>query len=186
MSQWTDLYKQKLTTPEEAVKLVKDHDWVDYGMASSQPIVLDKALAARKDELKDIKVRTAFSLAPRQIVEADPNRDTFTMMNWHMSGYDRKLCSKGLNNFIPMMYRNKPSMYRDILDVDVAMITVSPMNKHGFFSFGTTVSASEQITKKRKRSLLKSMKRCLVLSAVAVNVFIFPTLTPSSKRVIFR
>ncbi|EHM39154.1 hypothetical protein [Anaeroglobus geminatus] len=77
MSQWTDLYKQKLTTPEEAVKLVKDHDWVDYGMASSQPIVLDKALAARKDELKDIKVRTAFSLAPRQIVEADPNRDIF-------------------------------------------------------------------------------------------------------------
>ena len=50
MSQWTDLYKQKLTTPEEAVKLVKDHDWVDYGMASSQPIVLDKALAGRKDE----------------------------------------------------------------------------------------------------------------------------------------
>lgn len=155
MSQWTDLYKQKLTTPEEAVKLIKDHDWVDYGMASSQPIVLDKALAARKDELKDIKVRTAFSLAPRQIVEADPNRDTFTMMNWHMSGYDRKLCSKGLNNFIPMMYRNKPSMYRDILDVDVAMITVSPMNKHGFFSFGTTVSASEQITKKAKKVIVE-------------------------------
>lgn len=56
-------------------------------------------------------------------------------MNWHMSGYDRKLCSQGLSNFIPMMYRNKPSIYRDILDVDVAMITVSPMDKHGFFTF---------------------------------------------------
>lgn len=32
MSQWTDMYKQKLMTPEEAVKVVKSGDWVDYGM----------------------------------------------------------------------------------------------------------------------------------------------------------
>ena len=41
MSQWTDMYRQKLTTPEEAVKLVKCGDWVDYGMATSEPILLD-------------------------------------------------------------------------------------------------------------------------------------------------
>lgn len=155
MSDWSALYKEKLRTPEEAVKIVKNGDWVDYGMATSQPIVLDKALAARRDELEDIKVRTAFSLAPRQIVENDRTRKTFTMMNWHMSGYDRKLCAEGLNNFIPMCYRNKPSMYRDILDVDVAMITVSPMDKHGFFSFGPTVSATEEITKKAKRVIVE-------------------------------
>ena len=95
MSQWTDMYRQKLTTPEEAVKLVKSGDWVDYGMATSQPILLDKALAGRKEELKDVKVRMSFTFAPREIISVDPNRETFTAMNWHMSGYDRKMCAQG-------------------------------------------------------------------------------------------
>jgi hypothetical protein len=30
------MYKQKLKTPEQAVMLVKDGDWVDYGMTTSQ------------------------------------------------------------------------------------------------------------------------------------------------------
>ena len=46
-----------------------------------------------------------------------------------------KKCALGQMNFIPMCYRNKPSMYRDLLDVDVALITVGPMDKHGFFKF---------------------------------------------------
>ena len=48
MSQWTDMYKQKLMTPEEAVKVVKSGDWVDYGMGTTQPVLLDQALAARR------------------------------------------------------------------------------------------------------------------------------------------
>ena len=155
MSQWTDMYRQKLTTPEEAVKLVKSGDWVDYGMATSQPILLDKALAGRKEELKDVKVRMSFTFAPREIISVDPNRETFTAMNWHMSGYDRKMCAQGLMNFIPMCYRNEPSMYRDILDVDVAMITVAPMDKHGFFNFGLNISANEAITKKAKKVIVE-------------------------------
>ena len=57
MSQWTDMYRQKLMTPEEAVKVVQSGDWVDYGMGTTQPILLDQALAARRDELQDVKVR---------------------------------------------------------------------------------------------------------------------------------
>ena len=155
MSQWTDMYKQKLMTPEEAVKVVKSGDWVDYGMGTTQPILLDQALAARRDELQDVKVRMCLSVAPRQIIEQDPERKAFTAMNWHMSGYDRKKCALGQMNFIPMCYRNKPSMYRDLLDVDVALITVGPMDKHGFFNFGLAVSATEAITKKAKKVIVE-------------------------------
>ena len=51
------LYQQKLTTAAEAVKVVKSGDWVDYGWCTNHPVALDKALAARKDELHDVKVR---------------------------------------------------------------------------------------------------------------------------------
>ena len=51
-------YKQKLTTPDEAVKVVKSGDWIDYGSFTGQVIALDAALAKRKDELKDVKIWT--------------------------------------------------------------------------------------------------------------------------------
>ena len=44
-------YQKKLVSAEEAVKLVKDGDWVDYSQTCSFPEALDAALAARKDEL---------------------------------------------------------------------------------------------------------------------------------------
>lgn len=39
------LYQQKLTTADEAVKVVKSGDWVDYTWCTNHPIALDKALA---------------------------------------------------------------------------------------------------------------------------------------------
>ena len=46
-----EMYRQKLTTPEEAVKVIRSGDWVDYGWSTGTPDVLDKALAARAEEL---------------------------------------------------------------------------------------------------------------------------------------
>lgn len=173
MSQWSDVYRQKLTTPEEAVKIVKDGDWIDYGMTTSQPVVLDEALAARKDELKDIKVRETMSIYPRHVVEDDPNRETFTVMNWHMSGYDRKMAAQGRMNFIPMCFRNQPLIYRDLIDVDVAMITVAPMDKDGYFNFGLCAAQTESIVKKAKKVIVEineNMPRCLGGRGEAIHV----------------
>lgn len=171
-------------TPEEAVKVVQSGDWVDYGMGTTQPILLDQALAARRDELQDVKVRMCLSVAPRQIIEQDPERKAFTAMNWYMSGYDRKKCALGQMNFIPMCYRNKPSMYRDLLDVDVALITVGPMDKHGFFNFGPAVSATEAITKKAKKVIVEVNEAMPRVLGAAANVSISAISTASSNTAI--
>lgn len=167
------MYKQKLTTPEQAVTLVKDGDWVDYGMTTSQPVLLDKALAGRKDELHDIKVRETMSLFPRQVCECDPDCDIFTVMNWHLSGYDRKLAAQSRMFFNPMCFRNEPSIYRNIIDVDVAMITVAPMDKHGYFNFGLCAAVTEAITKKAKKVIVEvnpHMPRCLGGRGEAIHI----------------
>ena len=44
-------YESKLTTPEEAVKVVKSGDWIDYTSCLGKPVLLDRALAKRKEEL---------------------------------------------------------------------------------------------------------------------------------------
>ena len=44
MTNYSELYAQKLTTAEEAVKVVESGDWVDYGWTTGHPVALDKAL----------------------------------------------------------------------------------------------------------------------------------------------
>ena len=85
-------YKRKLKTPEEAVKLVKDSDWVDYSVGIGFPVLLDAALAKRKDELRDIKIRGSLAMQPIQAVEQDRERRTFTYNSWHCSGYGQEDC----------------------------------------------------------------------------------------------
>jgi len=154
---YADVYRSKLVSAEEAVKVVKDGDWIDYSFGHTNPYALDKALAARKDELKDIKLRHCLSLRFPEVVKADPNRETFFHSNWHFSGADRKLHDQGLMNYIPMIFRNKPLFYRKSIvnDVDVAMIRVTPMNKHGYFNFHNGVAATRAIIDAAKIVILE-------------------------------
>lgn len=138
-------YRSKLRTPEEAVKVVKSGDWIDYTTALGMPVLLDKALAARKDELFDVKIRGNLLFGPIEVVECDPTQEHFIYHSWHCSSYERKLCDKGLCYYIPMIFRNLSAYYRHFLDVNVAMITVAPMDKHGYFNLSTSTGLAKAI-----------------------------------------
>lgn len=141
-----ELYNSKLRTAQDAVKLVKDGDWVDYSQTMSFPAALDAALAARRDELSDINVRGAISMYPVQVVEQDPECATFTYNVWHCSGIDRKYIDSGRAFFSPMLFRSCGSYYtKGYAKVNVAMVTVSPMDSHGYFSFGLTNCAQREM-----------------------------------------
>ncbi len=143
-------YKNKLKTADEAVKIVKSGDWVDYNTSNGMPIALDEALAKRKDELKDVKIRGYLALNKLQVVENDPEQKAFTYNSWHCSGYERKLVDKGLCYFIPMTFRNLSSYYEKYLDVDVAMLSVSPMDENGYFNFSINAASAKSVCDKAK------------------------------------
>ena len=108
-----EMYQQKLTTADEAVKVVKSGDWVDYGWCCNQPVALDKALAARKDELFDVKIHGGVTMWMPEVCKADDAGDHFTWNSWHCSGIDRKIITKGMGFFGPMRYSELPRFYRD-------------------------------------------------------------------------
>ena len=134
------LYQKKLTTATEAVKVVKSGDWIDISMGTGFPSLMDAAIAKRKDELREVKIRGYLIFDPIQMVECDPERRHFVYNSWHMSGYERKLCDRGLCNFNPMVFRNLSWYYSQFLTVNVAMMAVTPMNEHGYFNFGLSAS----------------------------------------------
>ena len=138
-------YRAKLRTPEEAVQAVKSGDWVDYTSNVCFPTLLDAALAKRKEELTDVKIRGNLLFGPIRTVECDPDREHFIYNSWHCSGYERKLCDRGLCNYIPMIFRNVTAYYRHFLTVNVAMMCVTPMDKHGYFNLSCAAGIARGI-----------------------------------------
>jgi acyl-CoA hydrolase len=138
-------YRRKLCTPEQAVQMVKSGDWVDYTTSLGMPVLLDQALAGRRDELLDVKIRGNLLAGPIAVAECDPTQKHFTYNSWHCSAYERKLCDRGLCYYIPMVFHNNAAYYKHFLNVNVAMASVTPMDKHGYFNFSTATGVSAQI-----------------------------------------
>lgn len=141
-------YQRKLRTPEEAVQVVKSGDWIDYTTSLGKPVLLDRALAKRRDELTDVKIRGNLMFGPIEVAECDPTQQHFTYHSWHCSAYERKLCDRGLCYYIPMVFHNNSAYYKHFLTVNVAMMSVTPMDKHGYFNFSTSTGVCAQILRK--------------------------------------
>ena len=138
---YTQEYKQKLVSADEAVKVIKSGDWVDYGWCTGTPDALDKALAKRTDELKDVNLRGGILLKPLAVFEREDAGEHFTWNSWHMSGIERKYINRGFSYYAPIRYSELPRYYRDSATPDdVAMFQVAPMDKHGYFNFGPNAS----------------------------------------------
>jgi acyl-CoA hydrolase len=123
----------------DAAGLVKSGDWVEYGTTLCQPDVFDQALAQRKAELRNVKIRGCLSMRPRAVLEADPQREHFHWFNWHYSGYDRKQGDAGLASYIPCNLGEISDYYRRFIEPpEIAVLKTCPMDENGFFNFGIT------------------------------------------------
>ncbi len=140
-------YKQKLRTPEEAVLCVKSGDWIDYTSSLGKPVILDRALAKRKEELYDVKIRGNLLQGPLEVVEADKEQEHFIYHSWHCSAYERALCDQGLCYYIPMVFHNNAAYYQYFLNVNVVMVSVSPMDKHGYFNYSVNTGVAAPIVR---------------------------------------
>ena len=152
-------YRRKLRTPEEAVRVVKSGDWVDYTTNVGFPTLLDAALAKRRDELWDVKIRGNLCFGPIQVAECDPTREHFLYNSWHCSSYERKLCDRGLCSYIPMVFRDVVPYYRHFLTVNVAMMCVTPMDKHGYFNLSCATGVARGILEKADVVILEVNER---------------------------
>lgn len=159
-----DEYRRKLVTADEAVKLVKSGDWVDYGDFVTNTIEIDAALARRMDELKAVKIRTCTLTFFPQVVTLDPEQEHFICHDWSFSARSRQLHDQNQCFLLPEAYHEIPAMYRKRLASDVAFFGVAPMDQFGNFNFGTTCSknaAIKDVAKKIVVEVNSSIPICL-------------------------
>jgi butyryl-CoA:acetate CoA-transferase len=130
------MYQEKLVSADDAAKTVKSGDWVEYAFGVGASYAFEEALSKRQKELTDVKIRCDIGAYPHFTLENDPNLETFTWNSWHVSAHDKKWVGNGLY-YIPMKFHENPTMTRNNCVPDnVFVAMVSPMDKHGFFSWG--------------------------------------------------
>jgi len=148
--------KRKKISAEEAAARVKSGDWVEYGFGLGQPDLFDRALAGRVRKLERVKIRGCLAMRPRAAAEADPEQRHLVYLSWYFSGLERKMFDRGLAHHIPMNFGEAPDLYRRFVDVDVAVLKTAPMDEHGFFNFGPSVTYHKAISEKARTMIVET------------------------------
>lgn len=110
------LYKQKLTSADEAAKIIKSGDWVDFGWTTTTPQKMDEAIAKRLPELYDVNFRGGILLKTPEIFQIENPAEHMTWNSWHMSGIERRAIAEGFSFYSPIRYSELPRYYRESED----------------------------------------------------------------------
>jgi butyryl-CoA:acetate CoA-transferase len=158
-------YASKLTTARKAVEAVRSGQWLDYGWGAMLPVALDGALAEKMPELHGINIRGGMALGRPAIFDIEEQAAHFAWNSWHMTQVERGAIPGGFGYYAPLRYSELPRYYRDMPDgVDVAMFQVAPMDEHGFFNFGPSVSHLSAVCERAKTVIVEvnpMAPRCL-------------------------
>lgn len=132
----------KAVSAEEAVKVIKSNDRIYIHAAAAAPQVLIKAMSDRHEELRNVEV--CHLHLEGEVPYADPKlRDSFHVNSFFIGKNVRHTLAAGNGSYTPVFLSEVPLLFkRNILPVDVALIQVSPPDKHGYCSLGVSVEAT--------------------------------------------
>ncbi len=143
----TSLYRAKLTTAAEAVGRIASGVKLSMGMAMTEPPALLKALADRAaaGKVDDLKIYYFEStrIAGDTILRYEL-LDRIRPYCMFISAVERALIKKGMAdggrkvvNYVPSNFSQCPRLLTEHIGIDTFVVTVSPMDHHGYFTFGT-------------------------------------------------
>lgn len=136
---WQDVYKQKLTTAEEAVEHIKSGNRVVVGHACGSPETLIKAMVANKEAYRDVEIVHMVAMGPSEYCLPENSRH-FIHNSLFAGQTTRKAINEGRAVFTPCHFSLIPKLFTEkILPVDVVLCMLSPPDENGFCSFGISV-----------------------------------------------
>ena len=129
----------KFVSAEEAVKLIKSNDRVFIHSIAAAPQRLISAMTERASELRGVEIVHLHTegAAPYAAPEMF---ESFRVNAFFVGANVRGAVNSGRADYIPVFLSEIPALFRrGFLPLDVAMIHVSPPDKHGFCSLGISV-----------------------------------------------
>ena len=142
--------KHQVTKVEDAVKAVKSNDRVFIHGSAATPFHLLKALFKRSAELKNVELISISTLGDDVFNNAEFG-DRFFMNSLFVSGNVREIVNTAHGDYVPIFLSEIKLLFeKNILPLDVALVHVSPPDKHGFCSLGVSVDIARTAVKHAK------------------------------------
>jgi acyl-CoA hydrolase/GNAT superfamily N-acetyltransferase len=148
---WQQLYEDKVRTPEQAIGTIKRGDKVFIGSGAAEPQILVKALIESAGRLADTRIMHIMTLGVAPYTE-EKFTDQFRHNAFFIGANTRQAVAEGRADYTPVFLSEIPALFRSgQIPIDVALIQVSPPDKHGFCSYGVSTdvvkSAAESATR---------------------------------------
>jgi len=190
---YAEMYKAKLTTPEK-LAAVLESGWMlgmDSGPSQTPAIMSAFAQRVRGGGISDVKVQCLLDVYPFEYYADKELFGKMTGYSWFSSAGARNAVNGGWADFIPAYYRDIPGHIRRNYEYDAFCVSVSPMDKHGYFSLGNNASYAPAMIEKAKRIFVEVNENqpravCGVqihisqIDAIIENTFELPVL-PAAK-----
>jgi acetyl-CoA hydrolase len=137
------IYEKKLTTPEKAVQVIESGMRVYIGGGAGVPQVLEQAMLARADQLRNVEVIHVLTFSGGEYLKPE-YAESFRHRALFLGGNARQAVWDGRADYTPVFLSEIPALLRDgSLPLDVVLIQVSPPDEHGFCSFGIEVGVTK-------------------------------------------
>lgn len=160
-----DIYRAKLSTADAAVACIASGSNLAMGMAAAEPPALLEALARRVEVagIGDLRLWYFHSLetAGKTVLR----RDLLDRVRPHcmfLSSIERALIkgdpsdtTYGPIDFVPVAFSGSPQLLSQHVQLDACITTVSPMDRHGWFTFGTSNDYTSTAARSARRLIVE-------------------------------
>ncbi len=137
------IYRDKVTSAKNALAHIKSGNRVYIGGGAGVPVTLVNALTQYANSLRDVEVVHVLIFADAPYT-APQYQASFRHNALFIGASVREAVQGGRADFTPVFLSEVPALFRnDILPIDVALISISPPDAHGFCSFGVEVGATK-------------------------------------------
>jgi len=134
----------KTLSAREAVKVIKSGDRIHLHSVAATPHILINAMIerGRAGELRDVTLQHLHTEGPAEYA-SEEFEGIFNLESFFVGSNVRKVTQQGYADYIPVFLNETQKLIRQgYLRVNVAMVQVSPPDKHGWVSLGTSVDCT--------------------------------------------
>ncbi|MCL2703546.1 MAG: 4-hydroxybutyrate CoA-transferase [Defluviitaleaceae bacterium] len=144
--EWKEIYKKRLTTAGEAVKLIKSGNRVVIGHAAGEPSHLVDAMAENAKAYENVEIMHMLPMGTSSYC-APGMEGHFRHNALFLGGSTREACAEGRADIVPVFFHKIPLLLQTKCRPDAAMVSVSPPDAHGYCSLGVSVDYTLEAVK---------------------------------------
>lgn len=158
------LYRRLLVSPQEAAGMIPNGARLSIGMAMGEPPAILAALAARAEAGLAEGIRAYYYESTPILSETILRyglQDRIAPYCMFVTGAERALIKRALEdgrkvvNYVPTTFSQAPRLMVEHIGIDTVIVTVSPLDKHGYFSLGTGNDYTSRVLRAAKRVIVE-------------------------------